>query len=187
MLMLNRRSLLQRAVALAGATLLSQKVPHSLAEIDHDVVRHFDRAPAMDGVYLMERCTVVPGDPSQNDPEWIRQEGNTIVIRDQVIQIANGVFAIPGRNTSRVIRGCTFDQIALEVEENEQSVFLLDSTFIPAPDATFVFRTVPNPAMNKDFWLVMTDEEAAARRASMSILYQRVTGKPYPGLDDAHA
>jgi hypothetical protein len=151
MLMLNRRSLLQRAVALAGATLLSQKVPHSLAEIDHDVVRHFDRAPAMDGVYLMERCTVVPGDPSQNDPEWIRQEGNTIVIRDQVIQIANGVFAIPARNTSRVIRSCTFDHVALEVEENEQPIFLLDSTFIPAPGVEFMFRTVPNPAMNKDF------------------------------------
>lgn len=171
--MLNRRSLLQRAVALAGATLLAQKVPSSLAELDPDVVCYFDRNPTMDGVYLMDRCTIVPGDPSQNDPEWLQQEGNMLVLRDKTIQVADGVLTIPGRNTQRVIRDCYFD-VRLHMESSGQPAIIVGNTF------TNGFQILGVGTADSTDWVSASASQVAEKQRKLELLYEFATGLPFP-------
>jgi hypothetical protein len=126
--MISRRSLLARAIGLAGAALLQQKVPVAFADMHPDEIAWADKK-GPDGFYLMDGCTIVPGDPSLNDPEWIQQDGNMLYIRDKKLHVADSKLFIPGRNTHSRIQRCFFQGVTLRLEPSLQPAEILFNCF----------------------------------------------------------
>jgi hypothetical protein len=126
--MISRRSILARAIGLAGATLLGKKVPVALADIHPDEIEWADkRIP--DGYYVMSQCRIMQGDPSLNDPEWIEQEGKVIALRQRTIYIADDMLFVPGRNVVRLFENNIFKGVGLNLGLGEQPAQIIGNVF----------------------------------------------------------